>query len=147
MYFLDPLSPTNRGAGTKDALLQERDFDKERQTMTFSDITKLMLNSMDFFELRRTAGRYAVSFQGVRRQKLIKDIEKKILEKNLQGKQRKIAAMDVAAGQMSSTALDMQMSEGATSARPEIKRETKKVVAKINTFSARHAISRSHIEK
>jgi len=52
--------------------------------MTFSELTRLMLHSMDFFELRRTAERYDVPFQGVRRNKLVRDIERKIILKNSQ---------------------------------------------------------------
>jgi hypothetical protein len=36
---------------------------------------------MDFFELRRTAARYGVPFQGVRRSKLLRDLERKITTK------------------------------------------------------------------
>jgi len=50
--------------------------------MTFSELTRLMLHSMDFFELRRTAARYDVPYQGVRRNKLIRELEKKIILKN-----------------------------------------------------------------
>ena len=52
--------------------------------MTFSELTRLMLHSMDFFELRRTAARYDVAYQGVRRNKLIRELEKKIILKNAQ---------------------------------------------------------------
>lgn len=50
--------------------------------MNFSELTRVMLHSMDFFELRRTAARYGVSYQGIRRNKLIRDIERKIAIKN-----------------------------------------------------------------
>lgn len=50
--------------------------------MTFEELTRVMLSSMDFFELRRTAARYGVAFQGIRRSKLLKDLEKKILCKD-----------------------------------------------------------------
>jgi hypothetical protein len=50
--------------------------------MSFSELTRVMLSSMDFFELRRTAARYGVSYQGVRRSKLLRDLEKKITSKN-----------------------------------------------------------------
>lgn len=52
--------------------------------MTFSELTRIMLHSMDFFELRRTAARYDVAFQGVRRNKLVRELEKKIILKNAQ---------------------------------------------------------------
>lgn len=52
--------------------------------MTFSELTRLMLHSMDFFELRRTAARYDVAYQGVRRNKLVREIEKKLILKNTQ---------------------------------------------------------------
>jgi len=52
--------------------------------MTFSELTRVMLHSMDFFELRRTAARYDVAFRGVRRNKLIRELEKKIILKNAQ---------------------------------------------------------------
>ena len=52
--------------------------------MTFSELTRLMLHSMDFFELRRTAARYEVAYQGVRRNKLVRELEKKIILKNAQ---------------------------------------------------------------
>lgn len=53
--------------------------------MTFNELTRVMLSSMDFFELRRTAARYGVPFQGVRRSKLLRDLEKKITSKNTGG--------------------------------------------------------------
>lgn len=46
--------------------------------MTFQELTRVMLSSMDFFELRRTAARYGVAYQGVRRSKLLRELEKKI---------------------------------------------------------------------
>jgi len=49
--------------------------------MNFSELTRVMLSSMDFFELRRTAARYGVPYQGVRRSKLLRDLEKKITSK------------------------------------------------------------------
>lgn len=50
--------------------------------MNFSELTRVMLSSMDFFELRRTAARYGVAYQGVRRSKLLRDLEKKITSKS-----------------------------------------------------------------
>lgn len=50
--------------------------------MNFNEMTRVMLHSMDFFELRRTAARYGIPYQGVRRNKLIRDIERKIALKN-----------------------------------------------------------------
>ena len=89
--------------------------------MTFIDITRTMLTSMDFFELRRTASRYEVPFQGVRRQKLIKDIEKQIMLKAeaKQGKKKKVVTG----------------SAGAVSARPKIERK----ISPITTFSPRNS--------
>ena len=96
--------------------------------MTFNDVTKMMLNSMDFFELRRTAARYTVAYQGVRRQKLIKDIEKKLLDKN---KTPSGLVLTVAE----------RSPEGAVSAKPSLKNQKsvqKVTTAKINNFSARN---------
>ncbi len=50
--------------------------------MTFAELTRVMLGSMDFFELRRTAARYGVPYQGVRRTKLLRDLERTITTKN-----------------------------------------------------------------
>jgi len=97
--------------------------------MTFNDVTKMMLNSMDFFELRRTAARYTVAYQGVRRQKLIKDIEKKLLDKN---KAPSTGLVLTAAS---------RSPEGAVSAKPNLKNQKsvqKVTTAKINNFSARN---------
>lgn len=96
--------------------------------MTFNDVTKMMLNSMDFFELRRTAARYTVPYQGVRRQKLIKDIERKLTDKN---KEPSLLVVTTAS----------QSPEGAVSAKPNLKNQKsvqKASTAKINNFSARN---------
>jgi hypothetical protein len=94
--------------------------------MTFAEITRVMLNSMDFFQLRRTAKRYEVAFQGVRRQKLIRDLEKKILARTM-----KPAAAAV-------------KQQGAVSARPVLEAPKKSLGKRsstigINTFSARNS--------
>ena len=103
--------------------------------MTFPEITRMMLNSMDFFELRRTAARYSVSFQGVRRQKLIRDIERKILAK---GNIDQLVPQTLAA-----TSLASQSPEGAMSAKPNLNQPVKPLgTTRINTFSARNTISR-----
>ena len=98
--------------------------------MTFTEVTRMMLNSMDFFELRRTAARYSVSFQGVRRQKLIKDIEKKLLEKNKMG---------IPSLALKSSTVASKAPEGAVSAKPSLKdAKSPRGMAKINNFSARN---------
>ncbi|MCB0308257.1 MAG: hypothetical protein KDD48_02710 [Bdellovibrionales bacterium] len=99
--------------------------------MTFTDITRMMLTSMDFFELRRTAARYAVPFQGVRRQKLIKEIERKILTKN----QSEMPSLLVESATVASLS-----PEGAVSAKPSLKNQKrgKMDAPRINTFSARN---------
>ncbi len=107
-------------------------------TMTFHELTRMMLTSMDFFELRRTAGRYNVPFQGVRRQKLIRDIERKILLKSLPT--TGAMPMNVAV-----TTVAAQSPEGAVSARPKITPDVKR--SGINTFSARSTISRAESVK
>lgn len=107
--------------------------------MTFPEITRMMLNSMDFFELRRTAARYSVAYQGVRRQRLIRDIERKIFSKSLP-QVKKPLMEEVAAGQT----LASSSPEGAVSAKPSLK-PTKKATlgtTRINTFSARNSLSR-----
>lgn len=95
--------------------------------MTFAEITRIMLNSMDFFQLRRTAKRYEIAFQGVRRQKLIRDLERKILARTVK----------------SPVALIATKSQGATSAKPSLEAGKKGVGKRvpgigINTFSARN---------
>ncbi len=97
--------------------------------MTFAEITRIMLNSMDFFQLRRTAKRYEIPFQGIRRQKLIRDLERKIMTK---------AAKAPAASVSVS-----KLPQGAVSAKPVL--EGKKGIPGkrtpgigINTFSARN---------
>jgi hypothetical protein len=94
--------------------------------MTFAEITRVMLNSMDFFQLRRTAKRYEVGFQGVRRQKLIRDLERKILART-----------------MKSTTASKQP-QAAVSARPVLEAPKKSLGKRssslgINTFSARNS--------
>lgn len=96
--------------------------------MTFAEITRIMLNSMDFFQLRRTAKRYEIQFQGVRRQKLIRDLERKILARTM----KSAAPLTVT-----------KQPQGATSAKPVLD-ASKKGMGKrstgigINTFSARN---------
>lgn len=96
--------------------------------MTFAEITRIMLNSMDFFQLRRTAKRYEIPFQGVRRQKLIRDLERKILARTM----KSVAPAAVA-----------KQPQGAVSAKPVL--EAKKSIGKrtpgigISTFSARNS--------
>lgn len=67
--------------------------------MTFDELTRVMLSSMDFFELRRTAARYGVAFQGVRRSKLLKDLEKKITTKGAMPQNSDVVAAPVALDQ------------------------------------------------
>jgi hypothetical protein len=94
--------------------------------MTFAEITRTMLNSMDFFQLRRTAKRYEVPFQGIRRQKLIRDLERKVMART----SKNLAAQ-------------ASKPQGAVSAKPLL--ETKKAAPSkrssmgINTFSARNS--------
>ena len=104
--------------------------------MTFQDITKMMLNSMDFFELRRTAARYGIPYQGVRRQKLVRDIERKILSK---------ANPQVAfQPEMSLSTVAATSPEGAVSAKPKLTGPPKSYAGpRINTFSTRSMIPRS----
>ena len=96
--------------------------------MTFAEITRVMLNSMDFFQLRRTAKRYEIQFQGIRRQKLIRDLERKIVARSA-----KPAAQILVA---------TKAPQGAVSAKPVL--DNKKPLGKrnpgltINTFSARN---------
>lgn len=96
--------------------------------MTFAEITRIMLNSMDFFQLRRTAKRYEIPFQGIRRQKLIRDLERKILARTTKTEAPVVA---------------MKQPQGAVSAKPVLTAK-KGIPAKrtpgigINTFSARN---------
>lgn len=98
--------------------------------MTFAEITRVMLNSMDFFQLRRTAKRYEIAFQGIRRQKLIRDLERKILART----------MKVETPVLTVT----KQPQGAVSAKPVLTSK-KGMPAKrapgigINTFSARNS--------
>ena len=106
--------------------------------MTFQEVTKMMLNSMDFFELRRTAARYAIPYQGVRRQKLVRDLEKAILAK---GNPRQALQNDA----LQTSSVASSSPEGAVSAKPKLT-ETQKPVssgARINTFSTRSIIPRA----
>ncbi|MCI5073171.1 hypothetical protein MRY82_09570 [bacterium] len=104
--------------------------------MTFAEITRTMLSSMDFFELRRTAARYSVPFQGIRRQQLIKEVEKAIVMKSIE---KKTSAK-------STQAKNKKAPMGATSAKPKLKDDTqRKVAASINTFSSRAGFSRTQV--
>lgn len=96
--------------------------------MTFAEITRIMLNSMDFFQLRRTAKRYEIPYQGIRRQKLIRDLERKILARTA-----KTAQVSAA-----------KLPQGATSAKPVLEAPKKGLGKRtpgigINTFSARNS--------
>lgn len=101
--------------------------------MTFPELTRIMLNSMDFFELRRTAARYTVAYQGVRRQKLIRDLERKILSKSV----------PQASAELPKAMAD-RYPEGATSAKPNQaeSKAFKPVGTRINTFSTRSPLAR-----
>ena len=102
--------------------------------MTFQEITKMMLNSMDFFELRRTAARYGIPYQGVRRQKLVRDIERKLLAKA-------IPQSDLQVGPAQTVA--SQSPEGAMSAKPKLVAQPKSYAGpRINTFSTRSILPR-----
>lgn len=107
--------------------------------MTFHEVTRMMLNSMDFFELRRTAGRYAVPFQGVRRQKLIRDLERAIVAK-------KMAQLESKSATSSEKSIAERSPEGAVSAKPNLndlpKVERPMSGLRINTFSTRSALPR-----
>lgn len=105
--------------------------------MTFAEITRTMLSSMDFFELRRTAARYSVPFQGIRRQQLIKEVEKAIVMKNVEKKTK---------AKSTSEKTKKPAPMGAVSAKPKLKDETqRKVAASINTFSSRAGFSRTQV--
>jgi hypothetical protein len=106
--------------------------------MTFSEITRMMLSSMDFFELRRMAARYAVPYQGVRRQKLMRDLERKILAKSMGQNPQIVAASEVPAGQT----LAARSPVGATSAKPALNERKPLGGTRINTFSARNTFTR-----
>src|ERR1043166_3646977 len=95
--------------------------------MTFLEVTRMMLNSMDFFELRRTAARYGIPYQGVRRQRLVKDLERKILVKSIPSSSENV-----------DPSVPVDQSIGAVSAKPKLEPQKKDVgMARINTFSAR----------
>jgi hypothetical protein len=104
--------------------------------MTFSELTRLMLHSMDFFELRRTAARYDVPFQGVRRNKLVREIEKRIILKNSQlNDLPKITVEKTYAAQSPETTLD-KLKKYRKQLRPILS-------TKINTFSSHDSQSRA----
>jgi hypothetical protein len=105
--------------------------------MTFQEITKMMLNSMDFFELRRTAARYAVAYQGVRRQKLVRDLERAILAK---ANPRFLTnSVSVSSGHT----VAENSPEGAVSAKPKLTESVKSFGGtRINTFSTRSTLPR-----
>ena len=111
---------------------------KEALNMTFHEITKMMLASMDFFELRRTAARYQIPYQGVRRQKLIRDLERKIL---LKASPTQLAPSALPAV----TTLAAHSPEGAVSAKPKLVGPPAKGFggARINTFSTRTIVPRA----
>jgi hypothetical protein len=103
--------------------------------MNFQEVTKMMLNSMDFFELRRTAARYGVAYQGVRRQKLVKDLERKILLKG---------NVPITSADLTPTAtLPSHMPEGAVSAKPKLDSQPKSFG--ISTFSSRAVLPRPRV--
>lgn len=98
--------------------------------MTFAEITRIMLNSMDFFQLRRTAKRYEIAFQGIRRQKLIRDLERKIVARTVKAPAQLLVAT--------------KLPQGATSAKPVLEAPKKGMGKRspgigINTFSARNS--------
>lgn len=103
--------------------------------MTFTDIAHTMLTSMDFFELRKTAARYSVSYQGVRRQQLIRDIQRKLMTKSLPARTQELEVTDKKEAPM-----------GAVSARPKLDRKAskggKKGTATINNLSSRAGFTR-----
>ena len=93
--------------------------------MTFAEITRVMLNSMDFFQLRRTAKRYEIPYQGIRRQKLIRDLERKIVARTAKP-------------------VEASKPQAAVSARPVLEAPKKSLGKRsstigINTFSARNS--------
>ncbi len=99
---------------------------EQGEKMTFQEITRIMLSNMDFFQLRNTAKKYDIAFRGVRRQKLMRDIERTIVAKSM--KPETLAA---------------QASQGAVSARPVLKQNRKSSPKGprigINTISARNS--------
>ena len=106
--------------------------------MTFSEITRMMLSSMDFFELRRMAARYGVTYQGVRRQKLMRDLERKIVAKSTGQSQQVVAAADVPAGET----IAARSPVGAMSAKPSLTERKPLGGTRINTFSTRNTFTR-----
>ncbi len=102
--------------------------------MTFSELTRLMLHSMDFFELRRTAARYEVPYQGVRRNKLIRELEKKIILKNTE--------LDDAAKSLETQSI-AEANRQKLAKIQKYKKQIKPVIStKINTFSSLDSKSR-----
>ena len=97
--------------------------------MNFPEFTRVMLGSMDFFELRRTAARYGVAYQGVRRAKLLRDIERKICAKNA----------DV--GTTEEVVASMNMDAGTSSKKKGSKKKASMV---INTYRSGGGVSRSY---
>ncbi|MFH1018661.1 MAG: hypothetical protein V1798_10845 [Pseudomonadota bacterium] len=98
----------------------------------------MMLNSMDFFELRRTAARYTVVYQGVRRQKLVRDLERVILAK---ANPRQFLRSDMPEAMVTTVAASSP--EGAVSAKPKLTQPTKSFGGtRINTFSTRSTLPR-----
>lgn len=103
--------------------------------MTFSELTRLMLHSMDFFELRRTAARYEVPYQGVRRNKLVRELEKKIILKNAQ--------LDDDSKGLSTKQMPSPKAASNLSKVAKYKKQIKPVIStKINTFSSLDSQSR-----
>ena len=97
--------------------------------MTFSELTRLMLHSMDFFELRRTAARYDVPFQGVRRNKLVREIERRIILKNTQ--------LDDSAKIAITRSVSQPQVESNLEKIKKYRKQLKPILsAKINTFSS-----------
>lgn len=93
---------------------------------------------MDFFELRRTAARYSVPYQGIRRQKLVRDLERTIIAKSAQNGQKVIKASDVPAGET----IAARSPVGAVSAKPSMQDRKPLGGTRINTFSARDTFTR-----
>lgn len=86
---------------------------------------------MDFFQLRKTAKRYEIPYQGIRRQKLIRDLERKVLARTSKAGIQQAAAN--------------KLPQGAVSAKPVLESPKKGISGKrsstsigINTFSARN---------
>ncbi|MEZ4704027.1 MAG: hypothetical protein R3A11_02330 [Bdellovibrionota bacterium] len=97
--------------------------------MTFSDITAVMLNNMDFFQLRKTAKRYGVQFQGVRRQKLLRDVHRMVVLK-ANGTEAAKAPQGAVSAKPDLTKMGSSKRKGA---------QKRPVASRINTFSSRNA--------